>query len=131
VTFNAYNGVPYRLWFRLRARSDRKANDSIWVQLSDALVAGTPAYRTNTTSGLVVNLATSGSGGSLRNWGWTNGAYWMTQANTVTFETTGAHTIRIQPREDGVEVDQIVLSPVTYFGSAPGGPTNDATVVAK
>lgn len=40
-------------------------------------------------------------------------------------------TLRIQVREDGVKLDQIVLSPQTYLKSAPGGPTNDTTVVAK
>jgi hypothetical protein len=39
--------------------------------------------------------------------------------------------MRIQVREDGVQIDQIVLSPETYFTAAPGGPSNDATIVQK
>ena len=38
--------------------------------------------------------------------------------------------IRIQPREDGLSIDQIVLSDVIYASRAPGGLKNDATVFA-
>jgi hypothetical protein len=50
---------------------------------------------------------------------------------TVTFPTSGSHTLRVQIREDGVQIDQIVLSPTNYLASAPGGPTNDTTIVPK
>src|SRR5206468_2945809 len=43
----------------------------------------------------------------------------------------GTHTMRIQVREDGVSLDQIVLSPATYLTSPPGGRTNDSTFVPK
>jgi len=43
----------------------------------------------------------------------------------------GSHTVRIQVREDGVQFDQIVLSPTTYLNTAPGPASNDATIVAK
>jgi len=39
--------------------------------------------------------------------------------------------MRIQVREDGVQLDQIVLSPNTYLSAAPGGKTNDGTIVPK
>ena len=45
--------------------------------------------------------------------------------------SSGTHTIRIQVREDGVQLDQIVLSPSTYLNTAPGGVTNDSTIVPK
>jgi hypothetical protein len=131
VTFSAPAGTPYRVWLRLRARSDNKSNDSLWVQFSDALVGGSPTYRTNTTSGLLVNLATSSAASNLNGWGWTNGAYWLSQPTAVTFATSGAHTLRIQVREDGVEFDQIVLSPSRYLNSAPGTASGDATIVPK
>jgi hypothetical protein len=41
------------------------------------------------------------------------------------------HTMRVQVREDGVQLDQIVLSPTTYLSAAPGPPTADSTIVAK
>jgi hypothetical protein len=50
---------------------------------------------------------------------------------TLTFANSGSHTLRIQIREDGVQLDQIVLSPSTYLSSAPGSVTNDNTIVPK
>ena len=41
------------------------------------------------------------------------------------------HTIRVQTREDGVSIDQIVLSPQRFVNSAPGLPTGDNTIVPK
>jgi hypothetical protein len=101
------------------------------VQFSDARSGGTPVFQLNSTSGLLVNLATDASGSSLQNWGWVNGAYWFAQPTTFTFPTSGSHTMRIQLREDGVALDQIVLSAGPYLSSAPGGPTNSTTIVPK
>jgi hypothetical protein len=131
VTFNANAGTSYRIWLRLQSAGNVKENDSVWVQFSDAVANGSSVYGLNSTSGLLVNLATDGTGGSLAGWGWQNTAYWLSQATTVTFATSGAHTMRIQVREDGVQLDQIVLSPNTYLNSAPGSATNDGTVVPK
>ena len=36
------------------------------------------------------------------------------------FEDTGLQTIRIQTREDGLSIDQIVLSDVTFATTRPG-----------
>ena len=52
-------------------------------------------------------------------------------ATTVQFPSTGTHTLRIQTREDGVQIDQIVLSPTTYLTVRPGLLTNDSTIVPK
>jgi len=131
VTFNATAGTPYTFWMRVAALNNSKFNDSLWVQFSDATVGGSPVYAMNTTSGLLVNLATDSTGTSISGWGWQNGAYWLSQATTVTFPTTGAHTLRIQVREDGVQFDQIVLSPSTYANAAPGPVANDSTIVQK
>ena len=131
TTFTANAGVPYTLWLRLKATANSKFNDSLYVQFSDALASGSPIYQTNTTSGLAVNLATDSGASSLNNWGWINGAYWLSQPTTLTFASSGTHTIRVQVREDGVQLDQIVLSPTTYLSAAPGGVTNDSTIVPK
>jgi hypothetical protein len=131
VTFNANAGTPYTIWLRLQALGNSKFNDAVWVQFSDARVNGASVYPINTTSGLLVNLATTSEATSLNNWGWQNTAYWLSQATTVTFATSGTHTMRIQIREDGVELDQIVLSAGPYLNSPPGGPTNDTTIVQK
>jgi hypothetical protein len=129
VTFNANANTPYTVWLRLQALGNLKTNDSVWVQFSDATVSGSAVYSIGTPAGLLVNLATDSTASSLNGWGWQNTAYWLSQATTVKFPTTGSHNLRIQVREDGVEFDQIVLSPTTYLNAAPGPPTNDSTIV--
>ena len=47
------------------------------------------------------------------------------------FATSGPQTIRIQQREDGLSIDQIVLSPSSFLTAAPGSLKNDATVLQK
>lgn len=131
LTFSANAGTPYRIWVRLRALNNSKYNDSLWVQFSDARANGSSVYAMNTTAGLLVNLATDRSGSSLSGWGWENGAYWLSQATTLTFATSGMHTIRVQVREDGVEFDQIVLSPSEYLSAPPGPAANDNTIVPR
>ena len=42
-----------------------------------------------------------------------------------------SQTIRVQPREDGLAIDQIVLSPATYLTSSPGATKNDTTLLSK
>jgi regulation of enolase protein 1 (concanavalin A-like superfamily) len=131
VSFDADAGVPYTLWLRLQAQGNSKLNDAVWVQFSDALFNGAPIYPINSSSGLLVNLATDSGASSLNGWGWTNSAYWLAQPTTFTFGGSGTHTLRIQVREDGVAFDQIVLSRGTYLSSPPGGPTNDSTIVSE
>ena len=131
VSFTAQANTPYTIWLRMKALNNSKFNDSLFVQFSDAQANGGAIYPIGTTQGLDVNLATNSGGSSLNGWGWQNGAYWLSQTTTVTFPTTGTHTLRIQIREDGVELDQIVLSPTTYLNSAPGPATNDSTIVPK
>jgi len=129
--FFAPAGVAYKLWIRLAAIGNSKFNDAVWVQVSEAGQGGAPYYPPGSTTGLLVNLATDSGAASLNGWGWANGAYWLQQANSFMFSSTGTHTIRIQTREDGAFIDQIVMSPDTYFLNPPGGPTNDSTIVPK
>jgi hypothetical protein len=131
VTFDALANTPYTIWLRLQALNNSKYNDSLWAQFSDALANGAPVYLLNSTSGLNVNLATDAGATSLNAWGWQNGAYWLSQATTVSFASSGTHTMRIQVREDGVQLDQIVLSPTTYLSVAPGSVSRDSTIVPK
>ena len=130
VSFNAPAGTPYRIWMRLQALANSKYNDAVWLQFSDALAGGSSIYPIGTTAGLLVNLATDAGAASLNKWGWQNTAYWLTQQTTVSFATSGTHTVRVQVREDGVQFDQIVLSPTTYLNAAPGLLTNDNTIVS-
>lgn len=131
LTVTADANTPYHVWVRMRAASNSKWNDSVWLQFGDAITAGgTALYRTGTASGLLLNLERC-SGCGVSGWGWVDGAYWLSQASIVRFPTSGTHTIRIQTREDGVQVDQVVLSAATWLTSAPGAPINDATVLAR
>jgi len=114
-TFSAPADTPYHVWLRLHASANSKFNDSVFAQFSDAVDPhGAALYPIGTTSGLFVNLQ-SCNGCALSGWGWIDGAYWLTQQTTVSFRQSGTHTLRIQTREDGVQLDEIVLSPSTYL----------------
>jgi hypothetical protein len=130
-TFTAAANTPYRLWLRLRASGGSKYNDSVFAQFSDAVTTqGAAMYRIGTTNGLNVNLQ-SCDGCVLSGWGWIDSAYWLSQQPTVSFPTSGTHTLRIQTREDGVQLDEVVLSPSTYLSASPGQVLNDTTRVFK
>ena len=49
----------------------------------------------------------------------------------IYFANSGTHTLRIQVREDGLSIDQIVLSPNTYLNSSPGLLKNDTTILPR
>ena len=49
----------------------------------------------------------------------------------IYFKTTGPQRIRVQVREDGLAIDQIVLSPDTYLTTSPGATKNDITILSK
>ena len=120
ATFSALASTAYHVWVRLRATSDSKLNDSVWLQFSDASnQAGAAAYRIGTLAGLLVNLENC-SGCGVAGWGWQDKGYWTGQSPVVMFGAGGTHTIRVQTREDGVEFDQIVLSPATYLRAPLG-----------
>jgi hypothetical protein len=117
----------YKLWIRLKADGDNWANDSVFVQFTGAKdAAGNPIYEIGTTSALAVNLEEcSGCGES--GWGWEDDGWGAVNRNGVTlrFPEGGVHTIRIQTREDGVSIDQIVLSSEKYKTARPGAAKND------
>lgn len=130
-TFDAARQTPYHVWVRMKALTNSKFNDSAYAQFSDAVTSGgTALYRIGTTDGLTLNLQVA-NGAMLNGWGWVDGAYWLTQPATVTFSGSGTHTLRIQTREDGVRLDQVVLSPATYLSVVPGQRSGDSTIIAK
>ena len=120
----------YRIWLRLRGGGDSLSSDSVWVQFSGSVDnGGAPLYRIGSNAALLVNLAACSECG-ISVWGWRNTTWWLDQQNTVVrFTSSAPQRIRVQTREDGVEVDQIVLSPVTYFNEAPGAARDDSVVV--
>jgi hypothetical protein len=128
LTFEATAGVAYHLWLRLRADGNSYENDSVSVQFSDGVTAsGAPAHRIGTSSALSVILE-EGSGAGVRNWGWNDNSYGGL-ASAIYFGVSGPQKVRIQVREDGASVDQIVLSPVRYLTTAPGTAKDDRTIL--
>jgi hypothetical protein len=132
LTFPAAAGKPYRLWIRGKAGSNSWANDSVHVQFNDTVTAaGSPVYRIGTTSGAAVNLEDC-SGCGLSGWGWQDNGYGVgVRGPEIRFAGSGTHTLRIQVREDGLGIDQVVLSAVKYLTAAPGALKNDATILPR
>jgi endonuclease/exonuclease/phosphatase family metal-dependent hydrolase len=129
LTFDAVSGVPYRLWMRGKAQSNSYSNDSVYVQFSDSLSSGgVPQYRIGTTSATTFTLEDC-SGCGVSGWGWNDNYYGAASGTLIYFATSGPHTIRVQAREDGLSLDQIVLSPGTYLSSAPGAAKNDTVII--
>jgi len=128
ATFRAAAGVPYRVWIRMRAANDAWTNDSIFVQFSGSVSAtGAAIHRIGTTAAMGVVLE-EGSGAGLLGWGWADDGY-GTLGAPVYFNTDGEQRIRIQQREDGLRIDQIVISAGAFADAAPGGLKQDTTIV--
>ena len=130
LTFSADAFRPYRLWIRGKAQGNSYTNDSIFVQFSNSVDAKSlPVNRIGTTKAEVVSIeACAGCG--LSEWGWEDNAYGG-NGLTVYFGASGTQTIRIQRREDGISIDQIVLSWNNYYYSAPGSTKNDNTILSE
>ena len=130
LTFSAAAGTRYRLWLRGRAQADSGINDSVFVQFTNTVDgSGSPKYRIGTTSAYEVNLEEC-SGCGLAGWGWQDTGWGRgVLGPEVVFASGGTQTIRVQTREDGLRIDQIVLSPERFLTSAPGALTNDTTIV--
>jgi hypothetical protein len=124
--------VPYRLWLRGRADQDDARNDSVYVQFSGSVRAsGAPTFRIGTTSATTVQLSDCGTC-ALSNWGWQDNGYGVNKLGPlVQFKETGLQTVRIQTREDGFSIDQIVLSPQNFRSTSPGSLRNDTTILAE
>jgi hypothetical protein len=132
MSFSAEAGKAYHLWVRGKAQFDSPYNDSVLIQFSDSVDSGGSAiYRTGTSSATAMNLEDC-SGCGLQGWGWQDNGWGVgVMGPHIFFQTGGAHTIRVQSREDGLSIDQIVLSPVTYLNSPPGGLRNDNTILPE
>ncbi len=132
LTFQAAAGTPYRLWIRGRAQSDHWGNDSVFVQFDRSVTSsGSSTYRIGTTSAAEVNLEEC-NGCGLSGWAWQDNGYGRNVLGpTVRFASSGTQRIRVQTREDGLSIDQILLSSGTYLsarpssgGSSSGSPTD-------
>jgi hypothetical protein len=132
MSFPAQAGVDYRIWLRGKAQADFWGNDSVFIQFSDSVTnTGTPTYRIGTTSATEYNLEDC-SGCGEQGWGWQDNGWGVgVFGPLIRFAASGTHTVRIQVREDGLSLDQIVLSPQTYLAVAPGPLKNDNTILPK
>jgi hypothetical protein len=150
--FQAQAGVEYHLWIRGKAPGNSTSSDSVHVQFTNTVdpVTNAPVYRIGTGGAASANIYSiewvleNGSGTGLSGWGWRDSKWGTTTIEKrVKFATSGTQTIRCQRREDGVQIDEIVLSPATYMGRGPltitsgeanynpGNEKNDTTILAK
>jgi PKD repeat protein len=132
MTFNAQANTAYHLWMRGRAQNDSPYNDSVHVQFSDSVTSnGAASFRIGTTDSTVINLEEDLNYG-LNGWGWQDNGWGVgVMGSNVYFASTGTHTLRVQVREDGLSIDQIVLSPSTYLNTSPGALKNDAVILPE
>ena len=132
LQFSAQAGVGYRLWIRGKAQDDSPFNDSVFVQFNDSVDAqGVAKSRIGTTASEVINLEDCFACG-LSGWGWQDNGWGVGELGPlVYFATSGTHTLRIQPREDGFSLDQVVLSPKEFANTSPGAVVNDNTILPK
>lgn len=124
--------TSYHVWVRGKAAQNYGDNDSVWIQTSTTIDGnGAPIYRIGTTSAMMLNLEDC-SGCAISGWGWQDNGFGATISGApLRFASTGTVTIRIQAREDGISLDQFVLSSTSYLNSAPGARLNDATILPE
>jgi hypothetical protein len=132
VTFDAVTGTPYRLWIRGKADNNGWANDSVFAQFDKSVNAsGVAQFRIGTTGAAEVNIEDC-SGCGLSGWGWQDNGWGVgVRGPLIYFANGGAQRLRIQTREDGLSIDQIVLSPARYLTASPGALKNDNTILIR
>ena len=65
-------------------------------------------------------------------WGWQDNGFGAgVLGGQIYFAATGTQKVRIQTREDGFSIDQVVLSPSKYLTIAPGPLKNDTTILPR
>jgi hypothetical protein len=130
MTFQAQAGVAYHFWMRGKADKNSWANDSAYVQFSGTVDShGAALSRIGTTSATWPSVE-NGTNAGLSGWGWNDDSY-EGFAPPLYFATSGPQTIRVQVREDGLSIDQIVLSSAAYLTTAPGAAKNDITILPR
>jgi hypothetical protein len=134
LTFRPNSQRVYVLSMRGRADRNQWRNDSVYVQFSGSLdFARQPRWRIGTTDALVYSVERCVSCG-MAGWGWNfDGIPDQTNIGEfIRFRNDQPQTIRIQSREDGVSIDQIVLSSWTYMGFRyPGTDKRDTIILPR
>jgi hypothetical protein len=118
----------------MRAKAQRNywGNDSVFVQFSGAVDASHRAiWSINSTSATSVNLEDC-SGCGEHGWGWQDNGYGKGVAGSAfRFGVRGEHIIRVLTREDGLSIDQIVISSGKYRSHSPGTLEDDTTILPQ
>jgi hypothetical protein len=84
------------------------------------------------TDGIVGGPVTGSNYYGVKGWGWSDNGYGLdVRGPTVYFESSGPQRLRIQVREDGLGINQIVLSAVVYGSLSPGATKNDTVIVPR
>src|SRR5688500_19052313 len=131
LPFTAEPGRGYHLWIRSKAQIDNWKNDSVFVQFSGSVTSsGSAKFRIGTTSAAMYTLE-EGSGAGSSAWGWQDNGYGYGVLGETIYFTGTSQTLRVQAREDGSSIDQIVLSPCAYATRAPGLGKNDTTIIPE
>jgi hypothetical protein len=129
VPFQPSANTSYRVWLRMKSASAH--GDSVWLQFTGAVSSsGRPLWRIGSTQGWPVK-GEACDGCQVSGWGWHDSSWWLGVPPLVRFESGAPQTLRIQTREDGVSIDEIVLSPATYLSDAPGASANDGIVLPR
>jgi hypothetical protein len=129
MTFEAAAGQPYHVWIRMRAQGNSTGNDSVHLQFNDSVTAASEPYaRIGSASSAEFVLQAGPTGAAPRGWGWTENG-WGSPGPHIYFASSGTHTLRIQQREDGPEIDQIVISPDTFLTASPGARRDDMVIL--
>jgi hypothetical protein len=90
-----------------------------------------PVYRIASTSSVEYNLEDA-SGAGLSGWGWQDNGWGRGVLGPLLyFAETGEQRLRVQTREDGLSIDQIVLSPNQFLDVAPGALKDDSTILTE
>ena len=129
MSFPAQAGRAYHVWIRGRATANYWGNDSIYMQFGGSVTStGVPKWRIGTTTATWFSLEDFAGQGNF-NWMWNDNGYGQTvTGEDVWFATTGTQTLRLQQREDGIIIDQIVVSPTMFYSQRPGLPKGDSTI---
>ncbi len=129
-TFYAEAGRAYHIWMRGLAEKNLYTNDSFYAQFSGTVTAqGVAVNRIGTVEAMSLILE-EGGGANVLGWGWQDNSYGGL-GTALYFGSTGLQTLRFQQREDGLSIDQIVISPARYFTVRPGLLKNDTTIVGR
>lgn len=89
-----------------------------------------PRYFMSVVDALEVNLAERAEH-NLDEWAWQDNAYWSPDSPAIYFEHEGEHTVRVLRREDGVAIDQILLTPYSSIANYPPGLTSDKCYIPQ